>query len=371
MIVETMRPETRDTLLLLLLSAAIHVAGVTAALVYLQRHPVDLPLQAATVEPKRPAAIAAMPELESDAVPSVVPEAVPEIVWGIPGEAGTAITGVEADSEQSATKEEFEQAFTRQTSTDRASAAARMKSTADSRADPAPAASSPRQADTLGPASIASRQQLIGPRPKAVPLTVAAKIIEADSLEPTADHDRAGTQSGSSKSTERQPTETAPRDVADEAEANEIARQTQQAPQTQATPATPSTEGQADRDAQATAGVRTPAEPAPVAPSDSDAFSKIDRVDSQFGSVKSRDGRELRLVRPRVDLAFRADATTIGRKIDVVLDITTDATGRPRDVRIVKTSGSEVIDDAVRLAMYDSWFGGKMPDRFSFVIGIR
>ena len=109
------------------------------------------------------------------------------------------------------------------------------------------------------------------------------------------------------------------------------------------------------------------ADPADAGPSDLDAFAKNDGVEFTRGGVEARTGRPVKLARPRVDFRFIADATArSGHSLSVELQIDTDATGAAKNVRVTKSSGSEPIDDAIRLAMYDSWFGGKMPDSFPF-----
>ena len=108
-------------------------------------------------------------------------------------------------------------------------------------------------------------------------------------------------------------------------------------------------------------------DPADAGPSDLDAFAKADGVEFKRGGIEARSGRPVKLARPRIDLRFMADATTLrGQSVLVGLRVETDETGAVRDARIVKSSGSAPIDDAVRLAVFDSWFGGKMPDAFPF-----
>lgn len=111
-------------------------------------------------------------------------------------------------------------------------------------------------------------------------------------------------------------------------------------------------------------------EPAPSGQSDLDPFANAEGI-SLVGGTKARKGRELRFARPRVDLAFRAAFTRLSDgRMFVAFRITTDARGNPRDVEILRSSGSADIDESLRLAVYSSWFGGKMPDTFDFVIGL-
>jgi outer membrane biosynthesis protein TonB len=121
---------------------------------------------------------------------------------------------------------------------------------------------------------------------------------------------------------------------------------------------------------QATASSATP-DPADAGKSDLDAFAVEESATFARGGIEARKGRQVELVRPRVDLSFLADATRLQRPLTVKLQIDTDKTGKPREVKLLQSSGSSTIDDAVRLAIYDSWFGGKMPDSFPFTISFR
>lgn len=110
-------------------------------------------------------------------------------------------------------------------------------------------------------------------------------------------------------------------------------------------------------------------DPAEQGESDLDPFAKEEGVSFTPGGTMARQGREVKLARPRIDLGFMADATRMsGRDLVVRMSIETDGVGHPTRVSVLDTSGSNTIDDAVRLAMYDSWFGGKMPDRFPFTV---
>lgn len=112
-------------------------------------------------------------------------------------------------------------------------------------------------------------------------------------------------------------------------------------------------------------------DPAPQGASDSDQFADAEGV-TFAGGMKARKGRELKIARPRIDLAFRSAFTRLaGNNIYVGMRITTDAKGHPSNVEVLHSSGSRDIDESVKLAMYSSWFGGKMPDRFLFSVGFR
>ena len=112
-----------------------------------------------------------------------------------------------------------------------------------------------------------------------------------------------------------------------------------------------------------------PPDPADAGPSDLDPFAKAEGVDFKPRGLEARTGRPVKLVRPRIDLAYMADATAMrGRKTTILLKIETDEQGTPTRVDIVRSSGSASIDHAIRLAMFSSFFGGKMPDTFPFGI---
>ncbi len=112
-------------------------------------------------------------------------------------------------------------------------------------------------------------------------------------------------------------------------------------------------------------------DPAPQGMSDSDQFAEAEGV-SLVGGMKARKGRELRFARPRVDLAFRSAYTRVVNEGSfVAFRITTDDKGHARNVILLHSSGSSDIDDSLRLAVYESWFGGKTPDTFVFVIDLH
>lgn len=89
---------------------------------------------------------------------------------------------------------------------------------------------------------------------------------------------------------------------------------------------------------------------------DADAFSTREGADFRRGKLDARGGRERRLTRPQIDLAFRSDVTRLGLPIGVLLLVTIDAAGTPTDVVVLDSSGSDAIDQAVRMAMFRSWF---------------
>jgi outer membrane biosynthesis protein TonB len=115
-------------------------------------------------------------------------------------------------------------------------------------------------------------------------------------------------------------------------------------------------------------------EPDPGAASytDSDPFSTKFAAEFQSGKTNARGGRAFSVRRPRIDLGFRADATRLGAPIACTFRITIDASGYPTVVEVVRSSGSERIDQATRLALFEAWFdpdGG--PRAFNFAIIYR
>ncbi len=132
--------------------------------------------------------------------------------------------------------------------------------------------------------------------------------------------------------------------------------------------ATNGTDGEDQKAAEKANATPSEPDPAPQGETDADPFAEAEGI-SLVGGVKARKGREIKFSRPRVDLAFRAEFTRlVNRKMRVGFRIKTDEEGWPRNVEIVQSSGSADIDESLRMALFDSWFGGKMPDEFPFVI---
>jgi len=116
----------------------------------------------------------------------------------------------------------------------------------------------------------------------------------------------------------------------------------------------------------------TPENPATDGPAftssdqDSDPFSATQAYEFRPGGTRARGGRDVKLRRPRIDLRFRVDATRLGTPFGLLVEITIGPDSRPTSVIIITSSGSEAIDDAVRLALFDSTFGSPAPDKFRF-----
>jgi TonB family protein len=108
-----------------------------------------------------------------------------------------------------------------------------------------------------------------------------------------------------------------------------------------------------------------------VSDSESDPFTTRHGVEFRPGGTLARGGREIKARRPRVDLAFLADATRLGRPIGMTFRVSIDERGSVDRVDVVRSSGSGHIDDAVRLAIYESRFGPPAPAEFLFGVSLR
>ncbi len=113
------------------------------------------------------------------------------------------------------------------------------------------------------------------------------------------------------------------------------------------------------------------AEESGASDSEVDPFATRHGVEFRPGGMEARGGREIKARRPRVDLAFLADATRLGRPIGMTFRVSIDAGGSVDRVEVVRSSGSGHIDDAVRLAIYESRFGPPAPAEFLFGVSLR
>jgi TonB family protein len=118
-------------------------------------------------------------------------------------------------------------------------------------------------------------------------------------------------------------------------------------------------------------------DPAPHSDTDSDAFSKIGSAVFRNGHVDVRFGRRVKLTRPNLLLSGQWDTFSIDDPT-VVLKIFIDTTGKVSHVDIVKSSGSNDIDQPSQVAAYDWWFeprtdgkGHPVPDVILFTITYR
>lgn len=103
------------------------------------------------------------------------------------------------------------------------------------------------------------------------------------------------------------------------------------------------------------ARARPPGDPYPQADSEVDPFSTVEAVEFRRGSTIARTGRKYRVTRPRLNLSARVDFLALSR-VEVVLRLHLDASGNVRKVDVVKSSGSNEIDQPTKIAAYDWWF---------------
>lgn len=96
------------------------------------------------------------------------------------------------------------------------------------------------------------------------------------------------------------------------------------------------------------------ADPAPMSDSESDPFSNAGSATFSQGRVEARYGRKVKTVRPRLSFAAQADLFGLQYPI-VILKVKIDDTGKVTSVDILKSSGSNEVDLACQMALYDWW----------------
>jgi protein TonB len=84
-------------------------------------------------------------------------------------------------------------------------------------------------------------------------------------------------------------------------------------------------------------------------------FAKANSASFRNGKMESRDGRKVKTTRIQLGLAGEADAASL---VDpsVVLGVTVDATGNVQNVIVLRSSGSNNIDQPYQRAVYNWWF---------------
>ena len=119
------------------------------------------------------------------------------------------------------------------------------------------------------------------------------------------------------------------------------------------------------------------ADPARMADSESDPFSKLGTVTFTEGALEIRFGRKVKTRKPKLLIAGQIDLLSLQRA-KVVLKIDIDETGKVTSVHVIKSSGSNEIDQPTRVAVYDWWFepkkdpsGVAVADQVQFTIGWR
>jgi TonB family protein len=119
------------------------------------------------------------------------------------------------------------------------------------------------------------------------------------------------------------------------------------------------------------------ADPAIMSDSESDPFAKGHSIEFRDGAVQVRFGRKVKTVRPKLSLVAQYDLLAM-QFPHMTVRVHVDDAGAVRKVEIVKSSGSESADQAVKIAMYQWWFeppknkgGAAMPDIVEFPIAWR
>ena len=97
------------------------------------------------------------------------------------------------------------------------------------------------------------------------------------------------------------------------------------------------------------------ADPAPMSSSESDAFSTLGGLEFRDGRMEARFGRAFKSVRPQLSLAAQIELMTLTNP-RMVMKITIDDTGKVTKVDVVRSTGSDLVDQPVKIAMYQWWF---------------
>lgn len=148
-------------------------------------------------------------------------------------------------------------------------------------------------------------------------------------------------------------------------------------PQNDATPAPPVSSPQVATGDALAPGQTTSADPAQRSDSDSDPFTKVGTAVFRDGRLEIRAGRRIKTVRPHLLVPGILDIVG-ARDPTVVLKINIDATGKVTLVNVLRSSGSNDIDQPCVIAVYDWWFepsrdaqGHPIPDVVIFTISFR
>jgi TonB family protein len=103
-------------------------------------------------------------------------------------------------------------------------------------------------------------------------------------------------------------------------------------------------------------GGASAADPAPLAESESDAFTTEAGADFTSGRIIPRVGRKHKIIRPKLEMAGYADLMQLRGPIIIVLNLHIDVTGQVEKVEIIKSSGSINLDQPTLIAAYRWWF---------------
>jgi TonB family protein len=95
--------------------------------------------------------------------------------------------------------------------------------------------------------------------------------------------------------------------------------------------------------------------PAPQGQSDSDPFAVVGSLEFRPGSTKVQMGRKHKITRPKLswDTVYDFQGMT---SASVTLELQLDETGQVISAVVIKSSGSQSIDQPCRLAAYSWWF---------------
>lgn len=97
-------------------------------------------------------------------------------------------------------------------------------------------------------------------------------------------------------------------------------------------------------------------DPGPEAGREVDLFTREASAEYQAGRAVAREGREHKLRGLRRGLSAFLDLGFLPRPIEVRFRIEVDEEGTPLEVDVVESSGSDAVDQALRKALFNSWF---------------
>jgi len=131
-------------------------------------------------------------------------------------------------------------------------------------------------------------------------------------------------------------------------------------------------------DGAARPGPRVVADPAPKGDSELDPVSVVGTMDFRSGSTTVRAGRKHKIIRPQLTLDAKLDLVTMGSTY-IILRMCLDESGNVTSSEIVRSSGSESVDQVFKVTSYEWWFepardassNAPVKDQFQFVIRIN
>jgi TonB family protein len=101
-------------------------------------------------------------------------------------------------------------------------------------------------------------------------------------------------------------------------------------------------------------------------------------MDFRSGSTTVRAGRKHKIIRPQLTLDAKLDLVTMGSTY-IILRMCLDESGNVTSSEIVRSSGSESVDQVFKVTSYEWWFepardassNAPVKDQFQFVIRIN